>query len=558
MPFDASKPQTLANVRAILEDSPGLAATRKRDRISAIVRVATMSARAPADLPCDAPGLRAHLETIHPAQHGITARSLANVKSALSDALTAVGAIPQWQLTVARSEAWIAFLDHADVDHQGWSLSRFTNFCCNSCTDPADVDDETMAKFHEYLDARLLTKDPAKLCKQMCQTWNGIVRRNCLSLAILDYERGRQYQCRPLTDYPESLQDEMRLLLDRLSQSDLFDPDAPDKGLRPTSLRNTEAHLRQYLDALVHSGVDPLECRSLKGVVTAEHMKHALKAMLERLGGDRPTWGMNNTAGTLLAIARHHLKLPPEELQAIIAVRKRVSREPRGMSSKNAKRLSQFNDWDNIVRLIALPADLMERARQAPISSRSALLAMHAASMSVLLSCPMRAKNLAGLDIERHLLTKRNGTHAIYTIRIEGHEVKNEEPIEVRLNARNSRMLHTYITKFRPVISDVRGTALFPRRSDGGPRSPGQLSQSLSDLIWRETGLKVHTHLFRHFAAKLYLSENPGDFETVRRLLRHKNLRTTLEFYAEISNQWAHDRYDEVVLARWGGDYNDN
>lgn len=93
---------------------------------------------------------------------------------------------------------------------------------------------------------------------------------------------------------------------------------------------------------------------------------------------------------------------------------------------------------------------------------------------------------------------------------------------------------------------------MFPRRSDGLPRATGQISQSLSGQIYRETGLRVHAHLFRHIAAKLYLSENPDDFETVRRLLKHRNFNTTMEFYAELSNQWAQQRYDEVVLSKWG------
>ncbi len=63
----------------------------------------------------------------------------------------------------------------------------------------------------------------------------------------------------------------------------------------------------------------------------------------------------------------------------------------------------------------------------------------------------------------------------------------------------------------------------------------------------------MHAHLFRHIAAKLYLSAHPGDFETVRRLLKHKKLQTTMDFYAELSNQWAHDRYDDAVLSKWGG-----
>jgi len=57
----------------------------------------------------------------------------------------------------------------------------------------------------------------------------------------------------------------------------------------------------------------------------------------------------------------------------------------------------------------------------------------------------------------------------------------------------------------------------------------------------------------RHIAATLYLREKPGDFETVRRLLKHRTLQTTMDFYADLSNKWAHEQYDKVVLSKWRG-----
>ena len=190
------------------------------------------------------------------------------------------------------------------------------------------------------------------------------------------------------------------------------------------------------------------------------------------------------------------------------------------MSKKNVERLGQFDHWENVVLLVSLAPVLMQRANENPVGRNSALAAMHAAALAILLSCPMRVKNLASLDLERHLRPHLKGTHTIYGIRIDGVEVKNGEPIEVVLNAKMSRLLHRYITQFRPQLSEAKGSALFPRQSDGGPRMPGNLSNELMARINRETGLAVHPHLFRHLAAMLNLKERPGDFETVRRMLR--------------------------------------
>lgn len=223
------------------------------------------------------------------------------------------------------------------------------------------------------------------------------------------------------------------------------------------------------------------------------------------------------------------------------------------MSAKNSERLAQFNDWEAVVRLLSLPETLMARADNKPVLRKSAQLAMHAAALTILLSCPMRIKNLSRLDLDKHVIPFRTGTHTLYSIRIEGTEVKNGEPIEVKLTSGSSKLLHRYIMQFRPQISQASGRALFPRNTDGKPRTPDNFGRELTKCVYRETGLEVHPHLFRHIAAKLYLEARPGDFETVRRLLKHKRLQTTMDFYAELNNQWAHSHYDQVVLAKWKG-----
>ncbi|SDM08817.1 hypothetical protein, partial [Aliiruegeria lutimaris] len=461
MPLDMAKPQSLADVLDRLTTRDG-GSTRHRDQISAVRRVAEMLGRAPADLPCDAPGLRMYLDRIHPAQHQITARTLSNIKANLAAALRAARAIPRNAPKVPRTAAWEEFFLAADAKHQVWSLSRLATYCAWRGLQPADVTDEVMAEFQNYLDARLLTKDPTKLCKEMAQIWNGIVKRNDLPFTRLSYEKGGRHRCRPLSTYPEPLQAEIQTYLGQLRHDDPFDTSGPEEALRPTSVRNVEAHLRQFLDALAEAGEEPTGMKSLANVVTAENMKAAFRVIMERAPSDKIPPACNNIAATLVAIARHHLKLSELDLKEILAVKKVVQTKPRGMSAKNSDRLAQFNDWENVLRIVGLPATLMDEADRSPHARKGALNAMHAVAIAILLSCPMRAKNLAGLDLERHIKVHRSGTHTRYTIRIEGIEVKNGEPIEVRLNNRVSRLLHRYITVYRPLVSRAQGTALFP------------------------------------------------------------------------------------------------
>ena len=283
MPFDQNKPTTLADALARLAKAE-TTDTRQRDRISAINRIATMLGRNPADVPCDAPSLRHRLSGIHPLQHGMTGKSLANIKSALADALRVTGCLPEDDPVADRTAAWDAFLACASASHQAWGLSRLVSYCCDRGIEPEAVSDDIMAEFQAHLDVRLLTKDPARLCKEMAQTWNGVVSRNGLPLALLTYQKGGQYRCRPLAIYPDTLQQEIATYIGRLSHVDIFDEEGPDKPLRPTSLRNTQAHIRQYLDGLVCAGADPQDLTTLAAVITPDKMKVAFRAIMSRRG----------------------------------------------------------------------------------------------------------------------------------------------------------------------------------------------------------------------------------------------------------------------------------
>ena len=54
-------------------------------------------------------------------------------------------------------------------------------------------------------------------------------------------------------------------------------------------------------------------------------------------------------------------------------------------------------------------------------------------------------------------------------------------------------------------------------------------------------------HEFRHLSAKLLLDHQPGGFETVRQLLGHKNLQTTVFSYAGIDSRRAGRHHQRLI-----------
>ncbi len=76
---------------------------------------------------------------------------------------------------------------------------------------------------------------------------------------------------------------------------------------------------------------------------------------------------------------------------------------------------------------------------------------------------------------------------------------------------------------------------------------PSRLSSRISERIRKETGLEVHPHLFRHLCAQLWLRAHPGHYESLRRLLGHSQLSSTLDVYAGLEAGTATRAYAELI-----------
>ena len=134
----------------------------------------------------------------------------------------------------------------------------------------------------------------------------------------------------------------------------------------------------------------------------------------------------------------------------------------------------------------------------------------------------MRSGNLARLDVERHFKWHGQGNAQTISLAIPASEVKNGQPIEADFSRDTTRLIRTYLKFYRHLVSDDPGDWLFPCRY-GGPRSD-HLAEDMCKVIYRETGLVMNAHLFRHFAGMLYLQQRPGAYEAVRRILGHRKL----------------------------------
>ena len=54
-------------------------------------------------------------------------------------------------------------------------------------------------------------------------------------------------------------------------------------------------------------------------------------------------------------------------------------------------------------------------------------------------------------------------------------------------------------------------------------------------------------HQFRHAAAAILLKHKPGEYELVRRVLGHRNIQTTINFYCGLETTQANKMFGDIV-----------
>jgi integrase len=118
-------------------------------------------------------------------------------------------------------------------------------------------------------------------------------------------------------------------------------------------------------------------------------------------------------------------------------------------------------------------------------------------------------------------------------------------------------VIDEYIQNYRPtVLRGANSDWLFPGLN-GKAKNPHLFGIQITDRIQKATGLRITLHQFRHAAAAIYLKHRPGDYETVRRLLGHRNIRTTINFYCGLETIQATREFGKIIQEKLRFDPND-
>ncbi len=507
--------------------------SRRRDMISGLRRVAEALGLPPGDVPADPGWLRPRLAKVSPVLLGVSGKTWQNIRSNAQSAMAECGIVerrirritdlgPEWR------DLWRRVLDLEDPTLPQ-TLCRFVHYLDRVSVAPTDV---TLAHAEAFRDAVALneiSKDPERTFRAAVEGCNLATRRvPGWPQQRLDLPSRQKIIALPREAFTEAFIADLDALMTRLDRPDALAEEGRTHALRPDTIRQYRRQIMRFASELVASGHDISALTAVRDLLTPKVAKRGLKAMLARNGGETSrnifeTAALLRNLGRLLdAPKKHHKTL--REMARNLKLPKQA-----GMTAKNRARLRVLQQPEHRARVLTLPERIFNRPGGKQKLHTTALAREDALAIAILLHCPIRAKSLANLHLERHI--QRPGDGRVFLV-LEEVDTKNHRSIEFELPPEVVRLLDTHLASRVPYMCPAGTPYLFPQRSGARPVSSGALAARIAKRVRNETGLEMNAHLFRHFAVMTWLDANPGSYEVAKRLLGHSALSHTINMYS--------------------------
>jgi integrase len=550
-PFADPALPTFADLLERLKRDQDLPKAKRQNWKWALKTVARAAAKDPAEIVGHPGFVRNVMQRAAPESIGLTRASWNNARSLLGKILEWAGLakMPAHYLAPL-APAWGALMDRlpAGTSTLRFRLDRLAHYCSAQRINPDDVDDQVLTTFHDALSVESIVKRPYKIYWGAAKYWNDAADRipgwPQQRLAVPSRKQLFTYNW---DTFPASLEQDVDAYCDRALGLRL-DDDHFLRAQRPATVETRRRELRVLTTAIAKSGIAPESLTGLPVLLRPETAAAGLRYLVDRNGG-RSGVQISHIAAFLPTLARR-LDMPDEAVARLrkMAVKLKVTQH--GMSERNREALRAFDDEVAVRALVNLPARIVNEVRKTGRRNyREGKLIQTALAIELLLNAPVRIQNLASIELDRHLLELGTRRERRVHLRFPAHEVKNSADLEFPLMAAAVDLLDLYVAVWRPILSSGQDSPfLFPGDRPSRPKWKKTLSTQIKELVFAYTRLAMTAHRFRHAAAKIYLDRNPGQYEVVRQLLGHKNIQTTIAFYAGAETASAARHYARTIL----------
>jgi integrase/recombinase XerD len=199
------------------------------------------------------------------------------------------------------------------------------------------------------------------------------------------------------------------------------------------------------------------------------------------------------------------------------------------------------------LQLLDIGQQLMDESTPTPgtpISKEDAVLYRDGLMIALLAFIPPRRKNLAALEIGRHLIREGNRWFVV----IPGEEAKTGTPMEYLVPEFLEPYLAFYLDTVRPTLLRHPTSALWVS-SKGGGICYGAIGQIFSRHLTSRLGFRITLHDVRDAAATTWAIFAPDQIAVARDLLGHGDLRTTTKYYNRARGIEASRAHSRVIAA---------
>ncbi|MDR3486295.1 MAG: site-specific integrase [Bradyrhizobium sp.] len=511
-------------------------------------QVAKWLNRPPAAIAARWQALRVSMAQLHHARVGVTSKTLANHKSNARAALHwFTKASDVSQRGVRLSPDWARF--HAELNSAVWPrVSSLVRYCSARGIGFSDVNDEIFDCYWKYRaeTTGLATHNTAK--RFMVRAWNDVAATTNGRARCRLTEPPLKMAEPAWNAFPVCLRQEIDAYFAGLAK---VHRTLSGKRIRPCSA-TTIATRRAELVAMARMAVrlgEPIgRLNSLSALLHPDVAEKVIDAYWAQ-NGEEPKTGTIDLGWKLLRMARETGCLDQTALNRLDDMRVALQEHRReGLTEKNLRLVRQVLTEGVWKEVVSLPDVLMRQARSArdhaPI--KAAISAQLAVAIAILTFAPIRLRNLVGIELGQNLI-KPAGQNSPYWLVFPHYDVKNRVDLNFAFDEPLADLIDEYVHEFRPtLLRGNNGTCLFPGEA-GQSKHSLQFSKQITLRIQKAVGVRITVHQFRHAAAAIYLKNRPGDYETVRRLLGHHDIGTTVRYYCGLETMEATQQFGKLI-----------
>jgi hypothetical protein len=534
-------------IRAI-EAATDLPPQKRAQWASALRQLAKALDKPIETLPARWTAMQLNVKRLHPATVGANAKTLANQKSNVKAALRWFSnehdVSPRGALL---TPAWTALRNNIDDYGRKARLSGLMRYCSGRGIEPEAVGEAALDEYFAYRKqtTSLATNSAAR--RSVARTWNACADLNANWPRQKLIEPPPQAAEGPAWEtFPEGLRRDVEEYLAGLQKIRKGPNGKRYRPCSPQTIRTRRAELVAIAKKAVKTGVVIDSITSLAALLHPDVSVPVIDAYWQENG--EPKIFTIELASKLVALARR-VGLDQAAIERLEDVRATLDEHRQGgLTDKNlavVRKVLTPGVWKSVVDL---PVQLMAEARaelpHAPI--KAALTAQIAVAISILSFAPIRLANLVSIVIDENLV-KPGGPQSAFWLIFPHYDVKNRVRLDFTFDEEITELIDEYIHDYRlHLLRGSNSNCLFPGTS-GEPKTASMFSGQITDRIEAATGLRITAHQFRHAAAAIYLRHHPGAYEVVRRLLGHRNIQTTINFYCGLETTQANQEFGKII-----------